>query len=53
VEQLHARDIQPTYVVNPYGDHTNAYWENHTGDYLAFYAKGWPLSVDQFPTCAQ
>jgi enterochelin esterase-like enzyme len=51
VAKLHARGIEPTYVINPFGDHSDTYWVNHTADYLAFYAANWPRDVSQFPGC--
>ena len=50
-ERLDRRGIDYTYVVNPIGDHTEAYWASHTADYLAFYTEGWPMDPAQLPSC--
>ena len=51
VRRLRRRGIEPEYVINPVGDHTEVYWSAHTADYLAFYAADWPRDVSQFPAC--
>jgi S-formylglutathione hydrolase FrmB len=51
VDRLQAHGIQPQYVVNPVGQHTEDYWAAHVGDYLAFYAADWPKDVSQYPAC--
>ncbi len=51
VTRLRARGIEPTYIVNETGGHSENYWQAHTMDYLTFYASTWPRDVSQFPSC--
>jgi enterochelin esterase-like enzyme len=51
VERLRQRGIEPDYVINPVGAHTEDYWAAHTADYLAFYAAEWPRNVAEYPSC--
>lgn len=51
VQVLENRGIPSTYVINPTGDHTEAYWSAYVGDYLLFYTAGWPRTTDDLPTC--
>jgi enterochelin esterase-like enzyme len=43
------------YVINPLGEHTDAYWTAHMADYLTFYsgvgANAWPRDIAQLPSC--
>jgi enterochelin esterase-like enzyme len=45
------------YVINPLGDHSDAYWTAHLADYLAFYAgsaaEGWPRDAGLLPSCLE
>ncbi len=50
-ERLRRRGIEPDYVVNPVGAHSEDYWAAHTADYLAFYAANWPRQVIEYPSC--
>lgn len=51
VERLRKRGIEPEYVINPVGAHTEEYWSAHTADYLTFYADEWPREVTTYPSC--
>ncbi len=51
VERLRQRGIEPDYVINPVGAHTEEYWSAHTADYLAFYAAEWPRNLAEYPSC--
>jgi enterochelin esterase-like enzyme len=51
VRRLRQRGIEPEYVINPVGAHTEEYWAAHTADYLAFYAAEWPRSLAEYPSC--
>jgi len=50
---LAQRQIPHEYVINPLGDHTDAYWTAHMADYLAFYGDEWPLDVGSLPSCLE
>jgi enterochelin esterase-like enzyme len=52
VARLKAHGLQPQYVVNPVGTHSEDYWSAHVADYLAFYGADWPKDVSQYPACA-
>lgn len=39
--RLDERGLSYTYTVYPEGQHNNAYWSQHVGEYLAFYAADW------------
>jgi enterochelin esterase-like enzyme len=49
--RLSSRAIQHTYVVNPVGEHDDAYWSAHVSEYLAFYGREWPREVAGLPSC--
>lgn len=51
--RLSARGIPHTYVINPVGDHDDAYWSAHLSEYLAFYGRTWPRSADDLPSCLE
>lgn len=51
VTLLRRRGIEPEYVINPVGEHSEDYWASRTADYLAFYAAEWPRDVREFPSC--
>ena len=55
--RLVERQIPHEYVINPLGDHSDAYWSAHVADYLAFYGgtatEGWPRGVGQLPSCLE
>jgi enterochelin esterase-like enzyme len=51
MDHLAARGMEATYIVNDAGDHSEAYWSTHVGDYLRFYAEDWPHDVEELPTC--
>lgn len=49
--RLSSRGIPHTYIINPLGDHNDDYWASHISEYLAFYAKDWPKSLTELPSC--
>ena len=51
--RLSERGIPHTYLIHPVGDHSDDYWQAHVSEYLAFYAKDWPLSVNDLPSCLE
>lgn len=51
--RLSARGIAHTYVINPVGDHNEAYWSAHVSEYLAFYSRDWPKDVARLPSCLE
>ena len=51
--RLSERNITHTYVINPIGDHDDAYWSAHVSEYLAFYGRNWPRSAGELPSCLQ
>ncbi|MEO8611079.1 MAG: alpha/beta hydrolase-fold protein [Chloroflexota bacterium] len=51
--RLSARAIPHTYVVNPVGEHNDAYWSAHVSEYLAFYGRDWPRDTTALPSCLQ
>jgi enterochelin esterase-like enzyme len=57
VEQLSnnlvQRQIPHQYVINPLGNHDDAYWAAHMADYLTFYADDWPRDADALPSCLE
>ncbi|GAB4467665.1 MAG: hypothetical protein Kow00124_00870 [Anaerolineae bacterium] len=53
IEKLNARGIEPIYVVNETGGHTEDYWAAHTEDYLQFYAAEWPRDLSVYPDCQE
>jgi enterochelin esterase-like enzyme len=51
--RLSSRAIPHTYVVNPVGEHDDAYWSAHISEYLAFYGRDWPRETAALPSCLQ
>jgi enterochelin esterase-like enzyme len=51
--RLSARGIPHTYLIHPVGDHSDAYWQAHASEYLAFYARDWPRSAADLPSCLE
>ncbi len=55
--RLVQRQVPHEYVINPLGEHVDAYWESHMADYLAFYGGtaegGWPRDMSQLPSCLE
>jgi enterochelin esterase-like enzyme len=55
--RLGQRQISNEYVINPLGEHNDAYWSSHLADYLAFYGgmeeSGWPRDTGQLPSCLE
>jgi enterochelin esterase-like enzyme len=41
--RLTERGITHTYIIHPQGEHNDAYWRAHVGEYLQFYAAEWPI----------
>ncbi len=51
--RLTARGIEHTSVVNPTGDHSEAYWTAHVSEYLTFYNETFPRTTGELPTCLE
>lgn len=51
--RLSARGIPHTYVIHPLGDHSDEYWSAHVSEYLSFYAREWPRSLADLPSCLE
>src|SRR5689334_2879158 len=51
--RLKDRSIAHTYVINPVGNHDEAYWSAHVSEYLAFYGRAWPRNAGELPSCAE
>jgi len=51
VERANARGINPIYITDRPGGHTNEYWASQSSDYLAFYSEDWPRSIEDYPPC--
>ncbi|NDJ60023.1 MAG: hypothetical protein GYB67_02795 [Chloroflexi bacterium] len=51
--RLSARGIPHTLVINPVGGHDSDYWSAHLGEYLTFYADGWPRDLEPLPSCLE
>jgi enterochelin esterase-like enzyme len=51
--RLSSRGIAHTYVINPVGEHDNAYWSAHVSEYLTFYGRTWSRNVGDLPSCLQ
>jgi enterochelin esterase-like enzyme len=51
VSRLRQQGIAVQYVINEQGDHTEAYWSEHTADYLEFYTAEWPRHLDDLSAC--
>jgi enterochelin esterase-like enzyme len=47
------RGIEPSYTMNPAGEHAINYWAAHVAEYLAFYGQTWPRDVLELPSCLQ
>lgn len=50
-DRLQSRDIEVSFIVNPEGDHTAAYWAAHLTEYLTFYGQDWPRGIRDLPSC--
>ncbi|MCA9888178.1 MAG: CapA family protein [Anaerolineae bacterium] len=48
-ERMSEQNANYQYIIQPEGQHNNAYWSQYVGDYLAFYAADW-LEVPSQPT---
>ncbi len=55
--RLSQRSVPHEYVINPLGDHSDAYWRAHAADYLTFYGGpaqgGWSRDTGQLPSCLE
>lgn len=51
--RLTERNIAHTYVINPIGNHDEAYWSAHVSEYLAFYGRNWPRNAGELPSCLE
>jgi enterochelin esterase-like enzyme len=51
--RLSSRGISHSYVINPVGEHDNEYWSAHVSEYLTFYARDWPRTFDELPSCME
>lgn len=51
--RLSSRAIPHTYVINPVGEHDDAYWSAHVSEYLAFYGRDWPRDAAALPSCLE
>jgi enterochelin esterase-like enzyme len=49
-EDMEAAGIPHEWVLNE-GIHEDAYWADHVGDYLRWYASGWPEERSAYPPC--
>ncbi|MBN1284659.1 MAG: hypothetical protein JXB47_04605 [Anaerolineae bacterium] len=52
-DALSERAIPHDYIVNPTGEHEDAYWAEHMTEYLAFYSAQWPKDAYQLPSCKE
>jgi enterochelin esterase-like enzyme len=50
--RLSSRGIPHQYIINPTGDHNDAYWGSHVTEYLAFYGRDFPRDSAALPSCA-
>jgi S-formylglutathione hydrolase FrmB len=50
--RLSTRGIPHTYLIHPAGAHDEEYWQAHVSEYLDFYARDWPRSTADLPSCA-
>lgn len=50
-DRLRTRGLAPTFVINPSGGHTEAYWSEHVAEYLAWYGAKWSLDTTTYPAC--
>ncbi len=48
---LRMRGLAPTFVLNPSGGHSEAYWSAHVAEYLAWYGAGWSTDATASPAC--
>lgn len=51
VQRAQNRGIEPTYITDQPGGHTNEYWGAQSPAYLAFYSEMWPASTEGYPPC--
>jgi len=49
-QAMETAGIAHTWVLNS-GQHENAYWSAHVGDYLAWYTIPWSFERDSYPLC--
>ncbi len=52
-DALSERQVAHNYVVNPTGEHGDAYWADHITEYLTFYGQDWPRDAYQLPSCRE
>jgi len=45
------RGIEVAYTRHPDGGHEIKSWQQHTGEYIAFYGQNWPRDPAQLPSC--
>ncbi|MCZ7542539.1 MAG: alpha/beta hydrolase-fold protein [Anaerolineae bacterium] len=50
---LRNRQIEHDYIVNPSGEHNDAYWSSHVAEYLDFYGFAWPRDPYELPGCLE
>lgn len=51
--RLSSRGVPHTYIINPVGEHDDAYWESHLAEYMAFYGREWPVNLGELPSCLE
>ncbi len=51
VQRAQNRGIEPTYITEQPGGHSNEYWASQSAAYLAFYSQAWPAGVEGYPPC--
>lgn len=51
--RLTEQGIAHTYVINPIGNHDEAYWSTHVSEYLTFYGRNWPRNAAELPSCLE
>ncbi len=47
------RQVEHDYIVNPTGEHNDAYWSSHVTEYLDFYGLEWPRDPYELPSCLE
>jgi enterochelin esterase-like enzyme len=52
-DTLNSRQIKNSYIANPEGQHSDAYWLANLTDYLAFYGQTQPMNTEDLPSCVQ
>lgn len=51
VQRAQNRGIEPIYMTDQPGGHTNEYWGSQSPAYLAFYSENWPDTSEGYPSC--